>query len=147
MNFEVDIFFLDDSNVTSRAFRIYADRVCCGCGGRYEASVSRLYGMLGVNVWFDQVKSRVGPEMKQDLLLSCWNWRPGVAVNLLASSLVDVYCMNLAAVDVDAEGGGCCWRHGGGRQPENGAGYRLTRGQFSQLSLIPSCPSLLPPSF
>ncbi|MQL90426.1 hypothetical protein Taro_023017, partial [Colocasia esculenta] len=51
----------------------------------------------------EEVKSRVGPEMKQDLLLSCWNWRPGVAVDLLASSLVDVYCMNLAAVDVDAE--------------------------------------------
>ncbi|MQM03069.1 hypothetical protein Taro_035840 [Colocasia esculenta] len=31
----------------------------------------------------------------------------------LAASLVDVYCMNLTAVDVDAKGGGCCWRHGG----------------------------------
>ena len=50
MNFEVENFFLDDSNVTSRAFRIHADRVCCGCGGRCEASVSRLCGMLGVDV-------------------------------------------------------------------------------------------------
>jgi len=64
MNFEVEIFFLDDSNVTSRAFRIHADRVCCGCGGRCEANVSWLCGMYGVDVWLEQVKSRVGPEMK-----------------------------------------------------------------------------------
>ncbi|MQL93477.1 hypothetical protein Taro_026117 [Colocasia esculenta] len=31
------------------------------------------------------VKCRVGPEMKQDLLLFSWSWRPGVAVDLLAS--------------------------------------------------------------
>ncbi|MQL96265.1 hypothetical protein Taro_028935 [Colocasia esculenta] len=59
------------------------------------------------------VKSRVGPEMKQDLLLFSWSWRPGVAVDLLASSLVDVDFLNLAAVDVDAKGGGCYWRHRG----------------------------------
>ncbi|MQL87042.1 hypothetical protein Taro_019568 [Colocasia esculenta] len=52
------------------------------------------------------VKSRVGPEMKQDLLLFSWSWRPGVAVDWLASRLVDVDCLNLAAVDVDAKGGG-----------------------------------------
>ncbi|MQM13375.1 hypothetical protein Taro_046301 [Colocasia esculenta] len=92
-------------NVTSRAFRIHADRVYCGCGGRCEASVSRLYGMHGVDAWFEQVKSRVGPEIKQDLLLSCWNWRPGMAVDLLASRLVDVDSLNLATMDVDAEGG------------------------------------------
>ncbi|MQL87426.1 hypothetical protein Taro_019967 [Colocasia esculenta] len=51
-----------------------------------------------------QVKSRVGPEMKQDLLLFSWSWRPGVAVDWLASTLVDVYCLNLAAVDMDAKG-------------------------------------------
>ncbi|MQM22598.1 hypothetical protein Taro_055653, partial [Colocasia esculenta] len=50
------------------------------------------------------VKSRVGPEMKQDLLLFSWSWRPGVAVDWLASRLVDVDCLNLAAVDVDAKG-------------------------------------------
>ncbi|MQL72960.1 hypothetical protein Taro_005286 [Colocasia esculenta] len=33
-----------------------------------------------------QVKSRVGPEMKQDLQLFSWSWRPGVAVDWLASS-------------------------------------------------------------
>ncbi|MQL88737.1 hypothetical protein Taro_021304, partial [Colocasia esculenta] len=33
------------------------------------------------------VKCRVGPEMKQDLLLFSWSWRPGVAVDLLASRL------------------------------------------------------------
>ncbi|MQM22619.1 hypothetical protein Taro_055675 [Colocasia esculenta] len=38
--------------------------------------VSRLCGMHGVDVWFEQVKSRVGPEMKQDLLLFCCSWRP-----------------------------------------------------------------------
>ncbi|MQM17131.1 hypothetical protein Taro_050099 [Colocasia esculenta] len=32
-----------------------------------------------------QVKCRVGPEMKQDLLLFSWSWRPEVAVDLLAS--------------------------------------------------------------
>ncbi|MQM22746.1 hypothetical protein Taro_055804 [Colocasia esculenta] len=37
--------------------------------------------MLGVNVWFKLVKSRVGPEMKQDLLLFSWSWRPGVVVD------------------------------------------------------------------
>ncbi|MQL86270.1 hypothetical protein Taro_018797 [Colocasia esculenta] len=42
--------------------------------------------MCGVNVWFEQVKCRVGPEMNQDLLLFSWSWRPGVAVDLLASS-------------------------------------------------------------
>ncbi|MQL88639.1 hypothetical protein Taro_021210 [Colocasia esculenta] len=41
--------------------------------------------MCGVNVWIEQVKCRVGPEMKQDLLLFSWSWRPGVAVDLLAS--------------------------------------------------------------
>ncbi|MQM08949.1 hypothetical protein Taro_041805 [Colocasia esculenta] len=34
-----------------------------------------------------EVKSRVGPEMKQDLLLFSWSWRPGVAVDWLASRL------------------------------------------------------------
>ncbi|MQL94554.1 hypothetical protein Taro_027217 [Colocasia esculenta] len=73
-------------------------------------------GGLGVNqeiVGGSSVKSRVGPEMKQDLLLFSWSWRPGVAVDRLASRLVDVDCLNLAAVDVDAKGGGCCWRHKG----------------------------------
>ncbi|MQL74424.1 hypothetical protein Taro_006804 [Colocasia esculenta] len=51
-----------------------------------------------------QVKSRVGLEMKQDLLLFSWSSRPGVAVDWLASRLVDVHCLNLAAVDVDAKG-------------------------------------------
>ncbi|MQL89432.1 hypothetical protein Taro_022001 [Colocasia esculenta] len=60
-----------------------------------------------------QVKSRVGPEMKQELLLFSWSWRLGVAVDWLASRLVDVDCLNLAAVDVDAKGGGCYWRHRG----------------------------------
>ncbi|MQL72860.1 hypothetical protein Taro_005218 [Colocasia esculenta] len=69
--------------------------------------------MCDVNVWLEQVKSRVGPEMKQDLLLFSWSWRPGVAVDWLASRLVDADCLNLAAVDVDAKGGGCCWRHRG----------------------------------
>ncbi|MQM22159.1 hypothetical protein Taro_055207 [Colocasia esculenta] len=32
---------------------------------------------------------------------------------IISKVLVDVYCLNLAAVDVDAEGGGCYWRHGG----------------------------------
>ncbi|MQL95425.1 hypothetical protein Taro_028092 [Colocasia esculenta] len=50
------------------------------------------------------VKSRVGPEMKQNLLLFSWSWWPGVAVDWLASRLVDVDCLNLAAVDVDAKG-------------------------------------------
>ncbi|MQL73287.1 hypothetical protein Taro_005618 [Colocasia esculenta] len=54
--------------------------------------------------WWRAVKSRVGPEMKQDLLLFSWSWRPGVAVDWLASRLVDVDCMNLAAVSVDAKG-------------------------------------------
>ena len=48
MNFEVEIFFLDDSNVTSCAFRIHADIVCCGCDGRCEASVSWLCRMCGL---------------------------------------------------------------------------------------------------
>ncbi|MQL91005.1 hypothetical protein Taro_023606 [Colocasia esculenta] len=52
------------SNVTSRAFRIHADHVCCGCGGRCEANVSWLCGMYGVDLWLEQVKCRVGPEMK-----------------------------------------------------------------------------------
>ena len=69
--------------------------------------------MCDVNVWLEQVKTRVGPEMKQDLLLFSWSWRPGVAVDWLASRLVDVDFLNLAAVDVDAEGGGCYWRHRG----------------------------------
>ena len=85
MNFEVEIFFLDDSNVTSRAFRIHADHVCVGCVGRCEANVSWLCGMYGVDVWLEQVKCRFGPEMKQDLLLFSWSWRPGVVVDLLAS--------------------------------------------------------------
>ncbi|MQL91026.1 hypothetical protein Taro_023628 [Colocasia esculenta] len=55
-------------------------------------------------IWATKVKSRVGPEMKQDLLLFSWSWRPGMAVDWLASRLVDVDCMNLAAVDVDAKG-------------------------------------------
>ncbi|MQM00109.1 hypothetical protein Taro_032841, partial [Colocasia esculenta] len=33
--------------------------------------------MHGVNAWFEQVKCRVGPEMKQDLLQFSWSWRPG----------------------------------------------------------------------
>ncbi|MQL82920.1 hypothetical protein Taro_015408 [Colocasia esculenta] len=33
--------------------------------------------MYGVDVWFEQVKSRVGPKMKQDQLQFCWSWRPG----------------------------------------------------------------------
>ncbi|MQL83602.1 hypothetical protein Taro_016099 [Colocasia esculenta] len=37
--------------------------------------------MHGVDVWFEQVKSRIGPEMKQDLLLFNWSWRPGVVVD------------------------------------------------------------------
>ncbi|MQL83976.1 hypothetical protein Taro_016469 [Colocasia esculenta] len=53
-----------------------------------------------------KAKSRVGLEMKQDLLLFSWSWRPGVAVDWLASMLVDVDCLNLAAVDVDTKGGG-----------------------------------------
>ena len=63
----------DRHDVTVHAFWIHADRVYCGYGGRCEASVSRLCGMLGVDVWFEQVKSRVGPEMKQDLLLFSWS--------------------------------------------------------------------------
>ena len=69
MNFEVEIFFLDDSNVTSRAFRIHADHVCNGCDGRCKASV----------VWFgcvvDQVWCRfaecagLGPKTEQHWLL------------------------------------------------------------------------------
>ena len=39
MNFEVEIFFLDDSNVTSRAFRTLMDHVCNGCEGHCEANV------------------------------------------------------------------------------------------------------------
>ena len=64
MNFEVEIFFLDDSNVTSCAFRIHADHVCVGCVGRCEANVSWLCGMCGLDVWFAQVRCRFGPEMK-----------------------------------------------------------------------------------
>ena len=64
MNFEVEIFFLDDSNVTLRAFQIHADHVHCGCGGRCEASVSWVCGMHGVIAWLEQVKSRVGPELE-----------------------------------------------------------------------------------
>ncbi|MQL78948.1 hypothetical protein Taro_011399 [Colocasia esculenta] len=33
--------------------------------------------MHGVNVWLEQVKCRVDPEMKQDLLQFSWSWRPG----------------------------------------------------------------------
>ncbi|MQM21298.1 hypothetical protein Taro_054336 [Colocasia esculenta] len=33
--------------------------------------------MHGVDVWFLQVQHRVGPEIEWDMLLSCWNWRPG----------------------------------------------------------------------
>ena len=76
MNFEVESFFLDDSNVTLRAFRIHADHVCVGCVGRCEASVSWLCGMHGVIAWLEQVKSRVGPELEWDLLLFCLSWRP-----------------------------------------------------------------------
>ena len=54
MNFEVKIFFLDDSNVTSRAFRIHADHVCNGCDGRCEAIVSWLCGLCGVDVWLSR---------------------------------------------------------------------------------------------
>ncbi|MQL80616.1 hypothetical protein Taro_013056 [Colocasia esculenta] len=43
--------------------------------------------MYGVVVWFEQVKCRLGPEMKQDLLQFSWSWRPGVAVDLLASRM------------------------------------------------------------
>ncbi|MQM07346.1 hypothetical protein Taro_040192 [Colocasia esculenta] len=43
--------------------------------------------MRAVHVWLEQVKSRVGPEMKQDLLLFSWSWRPGVAVDWLTSRL------------------------------------------------------------
>ena len=64
MNFEVKIFCLDDSNVTSRAFRILADHVCNGYDGHCEASVSWLCGMCGLDVWFVQVRCRFGPEMK-----------------------------------------------------------------------------------
>ncbi|MQM18570.1 hypothetical protein Taro_051565 [Colocasia esculenta] len=46
--------------------------------------------MCVVNVSFEQVKSRVGPEMKQDLLLFSWSWRLGVAVDWLASSALVV---------------------------------------------------------
>ncbi|MQL93998.1 hypothetical protein Taro_026648 [Colocasia esculenta] len=86
------------------------------------------------------VKSRVGPEMKQDLLLFSWSWRPGVAVDWLASMLVDVHYLNLAAVDVDAKGGGCYWRHkeisemanrrdwgGGGDDPEESTQRMIER--------------------
>ncbi|MQL77648.1 hypothetical protein Taro_010065 [Colocasia esculenta] len=62
--------------------------------------------MYGMDVWFEQVKSMVGPEMKQDLLLFCWNWRPRVAVDWLESILVDVDFLNLAAIGVDTKGGG-----------------------------------------
>ncbi|MQM04969.1 hypothetical protein Taro_037774, partial [Colocasia esculenta] len=47
------------NGVTSRAFRIHADRVCCGCGGRCEASVNWLCGMYGVDVWFAQFRVAV----------------------------------------------------------------------------------------
>ncbi|MQM23259.1 hypothetical protein Taro_056322 [Colocasia esculenta] len=87
--------------------------------------------MCDVNVWLKQVKSRVGPEMKHDLLLFSWSWWTGVAVDWLASRLVDVHCLNLAAVDVDAKGGG----------------YRLTREQLSQLTLFPLLPQLRAPVF
>ncbi|MQM10507.1 hypothetical protein Taro_043404 [Colocasia esculenta] len=62
--------------------------------------------MHSVDVWLEQVKCRFGPEMKQDLLQFSWSWRPGVAVDLLASSYVVVDCMILAAVSVDVLGGG-----------------------------------------
>ncbi|MQL77181.1 hypothetical protein Taro_009590 [Colocasia esculenta] len=41
---------------------------------------------------FLDVKCRVGPEMKYDLLQFSWSWRPGVAVDWLASSR----CMSLS---------------------------------------------------
>ena len=44
MKFEVEIFFLDDSNVTSRVFRIFMDHVCNGCGGHREANVVWMCG-------------------------------------------------------------------------------------------------------
>ncbi|MQM02111.1 hypothetical protein Taro_034873 [Colocasia esculenta] len=60
------------------------------------ASTSFVAKLLSQDV-NNQVKSRVGPEIKQDLLLFSWSWRPGVAVDWLASMLVDVDCLNLAA--------------------------------------------------
>ncbi|MQL76743.1 hypothetical protein Taro_009130 [Colocasia esculenta] len=60
-----------------------------------------------------QVKSRVGSEMKQNQLLFCWSWRPGCCRLLLASRFMDVDFLNLAAVVVDVEGGGACGRQGG----------------------------------
>ncbi|MQM10734.1 hypothetical protein Taro_043632 [Colocasia esculenta] len=43
------------------------------------------------------VKCRFGPEMKQDQLQFSWSWRPGVVIDLLASSYVAAYCMILVA--------------------------------------------------
>ncbi|MQM18779.1 hypothetical protein Taro_051774 [Colocasia esculenta] len=54
------------------------------------ANVSWLCGMYGMDVWLEQVKCRFGPEMKQDLLQFSWSWRPGVALDWLASSFQQV---------------------------------------------------------
>ncbi|MQL91532.1 hypothetical protein Taro_024142 [Colocasia esculenta] len=71
--------------------------------------------------------------MKQDMLLFSWSWRPGVAVDWLASMLVDVDFLNLAAVDVDAKGGGISemadrrdWG-GGGDDPEKSTQRMIER--------------------
>ncbi|MQL75938.1 hypothetical protein Taro_008324 [Colocasia esculenta] len=68
--------------------------------------IERVFATMRCSAADRVVKSRVGPEMKQDLLLFSWSWRPGVAVDWLASRLVDIDFLNLAAVDVDAKGGG-----------------------------------------
>ncbi|MQM13013.1 hypothetical protein Taro_045934 [Colocasia esculenta] len=94
---------------------LYHQQLSCSCccvsfppsGYMCELSLARLRSVHGRRVWIwnligytyaeslQLVKSRVGPEMKQDLLLFSWSWRPGVAVDLLASSLVDVDFLNL----------------------------------------------------
>ncbi|MQM23528.1 hypothetical protein Taro_056593, partial [Colocasia esculenta] len=51
------------------------------------------------------VKSRVGSELKQNLLLFCLSWRPRGGRRLLASRFMDVDFLNLAAVVVDVYAG------------------------------------------